>query len=107
MGSSVEAAPAIINATKRIVSLWEPSLAALVQSYSVAVGSAGYEVRTALGGEPALYFDHPGGVGAAVLAVHRGRAYILSAFGTDDPTPAPQFQAFLDSFTFLDGAAAP
>jgi hypothetical protein len=89
------------------VSLWEPSLAALVQSYSVAVGSTGYEIRTALGGEPALYFDHPGGVGAAVLALHKGRAYILSTFGTNVSSPAPQFQAFLDSFTFLDGFAAP
>ena len=80
----------------QLVPLWAPSLAALVRAYSQAVGSSDYTEQRTLGGEPALYFVRPGGVGAAVVAVHRGRAYIISSSGTTDDAPAGQFRAFLD-----------
>ena len=107
VGSSVQPAPVVINATRAVVPLWAPSLAGLVRAYSQAVGSSDYTEQRTLGGEPALYYVHPGGVGAAVVAVHRGRAYIISSSGTTDDAPAGQFRAFLDSFTFLDPPGSP
>lgn len=88
-------------ATRRI---WAPTLPALVQAYRrlVDLGDALPPVSIELAGEPAVRIIRADGLAATVLAVHRGRVYIISTTGRDRVERAPHFEEFLATFAFLE-----
>lgn len=85
----------------RVRRIWASSLVQLQEAYGEAVsGRVGSSTTIRLGGELALLVQRPNGLAATVLAVHRGRAYIVSAAGS--PGPPAVFEEFLEGFRFLD-----
>ncbi len=82
--------------------IWAGSLAKLQAAYLAAVDGFTGSSSIQLGGEPAVRIERPGGLGAAVLAVHRGRVYIITTTGSEVAQAAPDFEQFLTGFAFLD-----
>lgn len=83
--------------------LWAPTLADLVRTYRRIVDlGEGLVAPTILGGEPATLVIRADGLAATVLAVHDGRAYIISTTGAAAVERAPHFEQFLATFTFLE-----
>ena len=91
----------------RVRRIWASSLVQLQEAYVDAVwGRVGSSTTIRLGDDLALLVQRPNGLSMTVLAVHRGRAYIVSASGIPQfsgPGTVPAvFDAFLEGFRFLD-----
>ena len=79
------------------------SLIGLQSAYLAAIADqVGSSTTVRLGGELALLIDRPDGLGATVLAVHRGRVYLVETSGAGLQDAAPHFEEFLAGFEFLD-----
>jgi hypothetical protein len=90
------------NPRPRPMRIWAPTVQGLLSAYRAAVGGVGRTTDTVLSGEPAILVDEPDGLAATVLAVHRGRAYLITTTGSDRVQAAPAFEQFLAGFAFLD-----
>ena len=83
--------------------IWSASLVELQAAYLGAIGGTPGSVSTIqLGGELALVIEHPDGLAKAILAIHRGRVYIVSTTGFYSREAAPDFDEFVAAFTFLE-----
>jgi hypothetical protein len=105
IGTRDRPAPVTLRTGSGLVqaSLWAPTLEALEEALDEAAGSfVGARGGRLLGGEPAVMLDLLGEGGQVVLAVHDGRAYVISAAGFPPGEPSPILNAFLDGFRFVE-----
>ncbi len=82
--------------------VWAPTLDEAVGQYETAVGRFEGVAAATLGGESAVLIDRPGLLGAALIAVHGGRVYIVTTVGPTAGTRASPFDEFVASVRFLE-----
>jgi hypothetical protein len=81
--------------------IWSDNLDGLLAGFVSAWGSGASMTRSVVDGEPAIRIERPRQIAAAVLAVHEGRAYIITTQDDSADGPAPEFEEFLRQFRFL------